>query len=191
MIYFLRAHESGRVKIGHTDRPVADRVRELQTGSPDRLSLIGTMRGDQRGERSLHARFAESREHGEWFRPTEDLMGFIAMAATDPRLDLVPPVAAYQRGYLDAARRLLAVFHASASADAVVSAVVQINTTLARLVGESDGGKVDCETRLMFETFLAMDMHSTVGHVPPGFCPGLPAPGETVGDRRTPFTPSE
>jgi len=77
-VYFIQAGENGPVKIGVAKNP-AERLAQLQTVSPDVLRLLGTIQGVGRyGERTLHERFRYARVHGEWFRPTDDLMGFIA-----------------------------------------------------------------------------------------------------------------
>jgi hypothetical protein len=76
-VYFVKAETMGLVKIGVTQIP-AVRMRAMQTNSPDRLSLIGTLE-DRTGalERDLHARFAKHRSHGEWFRHEGELAAFI------------------------------------------------------------------------------------------------------------------
>ncbi len=42
-------------------------MRQLQTGQPQKLRLIGTMEGGAEVERLLHEQFAEFRTNGEWF----------------------------------------------------------------------------------------------------------------------------
>lgn len=75
-VYFIEASTSGLIKIGCAGDPQA-RLASLQTGSPEPLRLLATEAGGQPGERVLHRRFAASRSHGEWFRPTADLMAHI------------------------------------------------------------------------------------------------------------------
>lgn len=77
-VYFIQANApTGLVKIGCAAHP-SDRVRSLQTGSPALLTLLGTEPGGAARERELHQQFADSRAHGEWFRPTPGLLLHIA-----------------------------------------------------------------------------------------------------------------
>lgn len=54
------------VKIGFT-KDIESRLAQLQTAAPLDLTVYRTMRGCQRDERNLHARFKNSRLRGEWF----------------------------------------------------------------------------------------------------------------------------
>jgi Meiotically up-regulated gene 113 len=78
MIYFAAAVFTGKVmavKIGFTNKSdPEERVRELGTGCPYPLQLIGAMVGDEGVESTLHSRFASSRMNGEWFEPTDELV---------------------------------------------------------------------------------------------------------------------
>lgn len=73
MIYFVQAEIGGPVKVGYTGGEPAERIRDLQCGSPFKLRLLGTIEGNQAAERALHKRFAEHRLHGEWFRPCREI----------------------------------------------------------------------------------------------------------------------
>lgn len=68
-IYF--AERDGRIKIGSSTN-VAQRMVALDA------SLLASMPGGVAAERRLHRRFADARIAGEWFRPTPELMSFIA-----------------------------------------------------------------------------------------------------------------
>ena len=72
--YFIQEAISGRVKIGKADSP-EQRLRELQTGNPERLFVIGLLSGNR--ERELHEMFAAERLHGEWFQSSERLLWWI------------------------------------------------------------------------------------------------------------------
>jgi hypothetical protein len=76
-VYFIQAEGVGRIKIGHTSREPASRLRCLQTSSPARLTLLGTIKGGARREREVHQMFAHLRVTGEWFEPGKDLLDFI------------------------------------------------------------------------------------------------------------------
>lgn len=73
-VYVIAAPEvsSGRVKIGWTSRPPAERLATLQTGSPTPLRLVFWTEGNESTERVLHALFAARRVHGEWFDFAEE-----------------------------------------------------------------------------------------------------------------------
>jgi len=78
MIYFAQADVIGLIKIGyHGGTDAADRLRELQTGCPSKLILLGTIPGGPETETDLHRRFAFAHAHGEWFRPVPELLAFI------------------------------------------------------------------------------------------------------------------
>lgn len=74
--YFVQGQLTGLIKIGHSIDP-CKRLRELQVGSPDRLTLLGTCNVDI--EQSAQRRFKGIREHDEWFRPAPELLAFIYM----------------------------------------------------------------------------------------------------------------
>ena len=67
-IYFIEMEGSRAIKIGFTaNDDVTRRMAQLQTGQPAKLGLVGSIHGDQEGERALHAIFAAYRTNGEWF----------------------------------------------------------------------------------------------------------------------------
>ena len=71
VVYFIGAYR-GLIKIG-VAKDVQARLRALQTGSAVRLYIMATTPGSYALERHYHARFAEYREHGEWFRRNPDM----------------------------------------------------------------------------------------------------------------------
>ena len=72
--YFVQAGEDGPIKIGSTRNLVA-RFRALVTMSPLPLRLLGVMEGDH--EDDCHTRLGAFRIRGEWFVPSEMVLGFI------------------------------------------------------------------------------------------------------------------
>lgn len=82
MIYFIKASQSGAIKIGTSNDP-RGRFATLQTGSPEPLELIGVMPGQMDEERRLHAKFARYRIHGEWFKGAPELIAGIKKLLCD------------------------------------------------------------------------------------------------------------
>lgn len=80
-IYFFQAVSGGPIKIGVAGDP-AKRLIEIQLGNPEQLRIIGVIPGGGRShEQGLHARFRQSRLHGEWFEPVPALLSFIEETA--------------------------------------------------------------------------------------------------------------
>lgn len=76
-IYFVT--EGKHIKIGYTTQDIEKRIKQLNTGSVQNISLLGWIYGDKAKEKELHIRFAQSRVrcNGEWFEPTTNLLDFI------------------------------------------------------------------------------------------------------------------
>lgn len=75
-IYFIQAEGNNLIKIGIAINP-EKRLRQLQSASPVKLHLLKTIEGGFSAERGLHKRFKDTRTHGEWFLPTQDLLDTI------------------------------------------------------------------------------------------------------------------
>lgn len=72
-VYFIADNENPnydtlRIKIGKS-RNIVTRLRNLQTGSPQKLKLMGWIESsdDGRLESELHRKYAEKYSHLEWF----------------------------------------------------------------------------------------------------------------------------
>jgi hypothetical protein len=61
---YLIESQMAAVKIGISS-DVEARMKNCQTGNPDRLRLVGILFGNREPE--LHAKFQSHRIHGEWF----------------------------------------------------------------------------------------------------------------------------
>ena len=85
-IYFIRAGESGPIKIGFTTGQPEARITKLQTAHFERLRLLGSMPGTPMDERRLHVKFAAERLNGEWFLPSDALMNLIASITGSPQV---------------------------------------------------------------------------------------------------------
>ena len=74
MIYFIQCQSTNNIKIGFTDGDPDKRKAELQTGSAAGLNLLFAMPGDRATEKAWHSKFSADRVHGEWFKPTGELL---------------------------------------------------------------------------------------------------------------------
>lgn len=71
-IYFVGSRKHGIVKIGRTSR-LKHRMSALRNGAPVPVKLFAVVFGDPKIEDLLHERFKASRQHGEWFKLTDDI----------------------------------------------------------------------------------------------------------------------
>lgn len=76
MIYFIR-QGSGNVKVGYTGGRVEERLAQLQTGSGERLTLLGSFPGGRLEELKLHLAFKDLHVIGEWYRYEGVLREFV------------------------------------------------------------------------------------------------------------------
>jgi len=76
MIYFMRAGNTGHVKIGWTkdERTLAKRRANLQCGQPFPLVVIRTIEAPRWAETWLHGFFSGVRAAGEWFEYQAEMM---------------------------------------------------------------------------------------------------------------------
>ena len=91
MIYFIQQGTDGPIKIGYTNSSVESRLANLQTANCEKLHLLATATGEQRDEAMLHARFADERLNGEWFKPSTRLIEYLFPCPT-PFLNSFHPV---------------------------------------------------------------------------------------------------
>lgn len=82
MIYFITEKGSHYVKIGYSEDPVK-RLKELQTGNPRKLKILGILPGLFEAEKGYHEAFSKYRVQGEWFKNTGKLKSCI-IVLTDP-----------------------------------------------------------------------------------------------------------
>jgi hypothetical protein len=74
MIYFIQSGDT--VKIGNATNP-AKRIRQLKTGNPNSISMLGVMEGTHEDEFRIHGLFVEYRIDGEWFVLSDAIISFI------------------------------------------------------------------------------------------------------------------
>lgn len=68
VVYFVGAAESGPVKVGFTtDRTVESRLAQLQTGSHEKLLVLGKVDAGPAVERAIHNVLSTHLVRGEWF----------------------------------------------------------------------------------------------------------------------------
>ncbi len=75
MIYFIQGEVTRLIKIGYAQCAIA-RLTQLQTGSPDKLLILGVILTGER-DRHWHSMFEDDRVRGEWFAPSERLLAYI------------------------------------------------------------------------------------------------------------------
>lgn len=76
-IYFIQAGgPTGPIKIGLAIDPKA-RLKQLQTGSPETLDLLGAVVGTEIMERGFHCHLSQHRVRGEWFAPVDAVLACI------------------------------------------------------------------------------------------------------------------
>lgn len=68
-VYFIQSSATGYIKIGKA-RDVNNRLRQLQTSNPDKLTLLHSFPDyGHREEKEYHTQFKAFRVSGEWFLP--------------------------------------------------------------------------------------------------------------------------
>ena len=65
-LYIIQSDLTGMIKIGRSKDP-AKRLKQLQTGNPNKLKLIACFEGEGWKEKILHERLEKFRLQGEWF----------------------------------------------------------------------------------------------------------------------------
>jgi len=76
VVYFVQSRLGGPIKIGLATE-LKQRLKQLQSGSPIPLQIVGALQGDEEVEAAIHERFRKLQLHGEWFEPSVELVEFI------------------------------------------------------------------------------------------------------------------
>jgi hypothetical protein len=84
-VYFITAREVGMVKIGCAYDPF-DRLKGLQCGCPNKLTLEAFVKGSHKREREIHQLLKKHRVRGEWFTLSPEIEAIIKEAALPSRL---------------------------------------------------------------------------------------------------------
>lgn len=89
LVYFIRPRgKRGPIKIGTSSVP-ENRLNSLTPWSPWPLEVMGAVPGSYSEESFLHQCFAASHQHGEWFKATPHVRGFIAKIIAAGSIDAV------------------------------------------------------------------------------------------------------
>lgn len=94
-VYFAQRTSDGLIKIGWS-RSVNVRMYAVKA------KVIGAIPGGRLVEKVVHDRFVHLREHGEWFRPGEDLLDYIRNEAQGhkPDMEMMPTVIRHPKSWL-------------------------------------------------------------------------------------------
>ncbi len=82
-VYFVQSGERGPIKIGYSTCLLA-RLRTLQVGNPEKVSLLSLLPAGEEREAELHVEFVPYRLRGEWYSPVPHL---VAAAFAPPAID--------------------------------------------------------------------------------------------------------
>lgn len=88
-VYLIENETDGMFKIGMTRKDPAERLSELQTGNPSRLTLRASYQTDYpyRLESMLHRHFSDRKVMNEWYQLDEDeAEGFISTCEAKERI---------------------------------------------------------------------------------------------------------
>lgn len=77
VVYFIQNLDDSLIKIGTTDN-LARRLRQIHKGQRTKFKVLGVCDGSYDLEFDFHTRFAADRYASEWFRPSADLLEYIA-----------------------------------------------------------------------------------------------------------------
>lgn len=83
-MYFIQ-RGSGPIKIGYSMNPLA-RMDTLQTGSAERLQLLGVLPGGRAIEKSLQHAWQYVHQGGEWYGAHPMLLRYIRVCTLHPSI---------------------------------------------------------------------------------------------------------
>lgn len=75
-VYFVRSGDYIKIGFSEGDR-AKDRIKALQTSNPHDFAILKVITGSRQKEAKLHAKFANAKHRGEWFKATPELLAFI------------------------------------------------------------------------------------------------------------------
>ena len=76
-LYIIQSDVTGMIKVGRSKNP-SKRLKQLQTGNPNKLKLIAFFKGEGWKEKLIHEELKYWRKEGEWF--SYDCVGSIPVS---------------------------------------------------------------------------------------------------------------
>lgn len=69
IVYIIKIESDNKYKIGYTKKKLSERIKNLQTGSPDNIIAISEFKTKYptKLEKYLHRYYSDQRLEGEWF----------------------------------------------------------------------------------------------------------------------------
>ena len=85
-VYFLCS--DNKIKIGYTRGSIERRIKQLNTGSPNKIYKLGWMEGNKEKEKELHIKFSmyRIRNNGEWFLGAQEVIDYINSVNQEPNV---------------------------------------------------------------------------------------------------------
>ena len=85
-VYFLCS--DNKIKIGFTKKSIDERIKQLNTGSPNKIYKLGWICGDKEKEKELHIRFSmyRIRNNSEWFFGEQEIIDYINSVNQEPNV---------------------------------------------------------------------------------------------------------
>lgn len=75
-VYAIADQSGDKLKIGYSKNPNR-RLKQLATGSSDRLYILTMFHGDKFLEKLIHRKFKKVRHNGEWMKVSQELLDYI------------------------------------------------------------------------------------------------------------------
>lgn len=75
-VYFIQIGKSGDIKIGYSNN-IKDRMYTIQTSIPEKIRLLGYIKGDRCKEKEIHELFKDFKIKGEWFKCNKILIDYL------------------------------------------------------------------------------------------------------------------
>jgi hypothetical protein len=94
-IYAIGPKDGGNIKFGQATN-VNSRLSSIQTGSPVRLKLHGTVYLPFDTEFAIHEHLKDHRSHGEWFYPTMETMRILDLIRTKQPAELLRAIGLFK-----------------------------------------------------------------------------------------------
>lgn len=77
-VYFLTNTNCNAIKIGYSSKDVHKRIKQLNTGSPEKIYLLAMISyGTKDLEKQLHKRFQLYKKNLEWFNVSDEILNYI------------------------------------------------------------------------------------------------------------------